>query len=439
MGRRPKYESIEDRLDAKRASARKSYHKKQGEKITNNEFDRIQQIQPNLYPSILKLTNEQKQFIHSLMNRPIDTKPTNHTTRHNDSIAKRMIGIAMTKIRNKKKKPIDSLDFDITLLRTEHEKQYLFEHLPDVIYRLLDEINFNTEKWLVSYKYKDHYKMKPLDEVNERYLRNQVEHELREHLHDYFEYNLDYDFFPCGIQSLTKLQFINLNQSPKRKKREGRFWKWLLKGFDEINLSRFMIFNKLDKQAVELINKENCFVYACRMAGLSNELIDDMCYSIHKRSISGADVSDVAKKHDLKIHIKESNKSYTINPNGTHEIKLVLMNNHYMVDERVNVSPYYIKHKQEIMTHPIARYWKREDKMRIINKEGSQYIKSPSNSFSLRKVIQALFDVKAFEPITMNEYRAFTSLICFENIDPIKSLDYEPKLCCRLKQPKSDS
>ena len=57
----------------------------------------------------------------------------------------------MSKIRNKKRKPIDSLDFDITRLRTEHEKQYLFEHLPEVIYKLLDSINFNTEKWLVSF------------------------------------------------------------------------------------------------------------------------------------------------------------------------------------------------------------------------------------------------------------------------------------------------
>ena len=78
---------------------------------------------------------------------------------------------------------------------------------------------------------------------------------------------------------------------------------------------------------------------------------------------------------------------------------------------------------------------KREDKMRIIGKESSRYIKSTSNTFSLRKVLKALFEVNAFEPITMNDYRSFTSLICFENIDPIKSLEYDAKLCCRLKSP----
>ena len=194
-----------------------------------------------------------------------------------------------------------------------------------------------------------------------------------------------------------------------------------------------MIFHKLDKEIVELVNKENCFIYACRMYGLDNEIINEMCYSIHKRSISGADVSTIAKECDLKIHIKESNRSYTINSSGKHEVRLVLMNNHYMVDERVNVSPYYIKHKQEILTNPKTKFWKREEKMRIIGKEGNRYLKSSSNTFSLRKTIQALFEVNAFEPITMNDYRSFTSLICFENIDPIKSLDYDTNLCCRLK------
>ena len=110
------------------------------------------------------------------------------------------------------------------------------------------------------------------------------------------------------------------------------------------------------------------------------------------------------------------------------------MHNHYMIDEKVNVSPYYILHKKEIQTDARARYWKKEDKMRIIGIDSKgYYVKSPTNQFSLRKVIKALFQVKAFEPITMNDYRAYASLVCFENIDPIKSLEYNPIFCCRLK------
>ena len=88
---------------------------------------------------------------------------------------------------------------------------------------------------------------------------------------------------------------------------------------------------------------------------------------------------------------------------------------------------------EEICNDRIARYWKKEDKMRIIGKSNGYYQKSSSLTFSLRKVIDALFQVNAFEPITMNDYRAYASLVCFENIDPIKTLDYDARFCLRIK------
>ena len=104
-----------------------------------------------------------------------------------------------------------------------------------------------------------------------------------------------------------------------------------------------------------------------------------------------------------------------------------------MIDEKVYVSPYYILHRDEILKDNNVKYWKRADKFRIIGKTGGHYVKSSKTGFSLRKVINALFQVKAFEPITMNDYRVYASLVCFENIDPIKTLDYDPTICCRLK------
>ena len=437
MGRKKKYLTQEARLNAKRESAKRSYHKKKGEKVIDEEFNRLMRLNPDLYTSKKHLTNEQKQFISSLMNMPLDTKPAvKRETRHNESNAKKMIGLASSKISNKKRKPIKSIDFDISSLKSEHERQYFFENLSDVIYKLLDKINFNTEHWAVYYLYdKGGWKFRTLDEITEQYLKDQVKHDLQEHLHDFIEYAEDYDFFPVMIQQLKLLRFINIDEMEpiKRKKHEGKFWRWLLKGYPEIDLERFMIFHNLDKHTASLIQRDNCFVYACQVAGLNDGLINDLRYSIHKRSLTHQDVRDLAVKHDLKIHIKELDKSYYINPKGTIEIKLVLMNNHYMIDEKVNVSPYYILHKKEIMSDKVARYWSREDKMRIVKQIDGHYIKSSIGRFSLRKVINALFQVGAFVPITMNDYRAYASLICFENIDPIKSLDYEPAFCCRLK------
>ena len=170
MGRKKLYNTDEERLAAKRSSARKSYQKK---KLENDAFNRLLQINPDLYTSKRRLTDEQKQFIKNLLNLPLDTKPTiKRTTRLSNSIAKQQLGLASSKIRNKERKPIKTIDFDLTLLNSENERQYFFEHLPDVIHKLLDVINFNTEHWIVYYKYDTMWRTRTLDEITEQYLRD---------------------------------------------------------------------------------------------------------------------------------------------------------------------------------------------------------------------------------------------------------------------------
>ena len=126
MGRRTKYANELERRSARRESARKSYHKRKGEKVIDDEFNRLLAMNPDLYVSKKHLTDEQKSFINSLMNMPLDTKPiTNKRTRHNDSIAKQQLGLASSKIRSKNSKPIKSIDFDLNQLKSEQERNYL--------------------------------------------------------------------------------------------------------------------------------------------------------------------------------------------------------------------------------------------------------------------------------------------------------------------------
>ena len=67
-----------------------------------------------------------------------------------------------------------------------------------------------------------------------------------------------------------------------------------------------------------------------------------------------------------------------------------------------------------------------------IKKKNDGYYKLGTD-FSLKKVLKALFEVEAFKPITSGDYMAFNSLICFEKIDSIKTLEYNERYCCRLK------
>ena len=389
-------------------------------------------------------------------NKPIENKVMNlgtnlYTTKKKSKKyieEKKQLGIAKSAIN----KDLPLIEFNLTKMK---HLDYFFDNLIDVLYELLDTIELDKDKWIIQYDYGSGWKGKTLDSIAEKALRNQIEKELEDASYDYQFDEHDYDIFPFGIRSLKKLSIINYSkikdyrlqrdlkklgiiipkdgsQKQKRNKREGRFWKWYL-NYREIDLSRFMIFHKLNKEEVHIIERDNCFIYACAMSGLDMKILDDLRYNIQKRSIATTDITKAAKECDLRIRVKlENGKSYYVG-NGSHNINLLLMKNHYMVNERVKVSPYYVKHRDEINSDRIAKFWKLEDRMRIIGKHNGYYEKG--STFSLRKVLLALFEVNAFTPISTGDYMTFNSLICFEKINPIKNLEYSPKFCCRLKQP----
>ena len=75
MGRRAKYVNEQERRAARRESARKSYHKRKSEKVIDDEFNRLLTTCPDLFPTKKKFSDEEKSFIKSLMNMPMDVKP----------------------------------------------------------------------------------------------------------------------------------------------------------------------------------------------------------------------------------------------------------------------------------------------------------------------------------------------------------------------------
>ena len=88
----------------------------------------------------------------------------------------------------------------------------------------------------------------------------------------------------------------------------------------------------------------------------------------------------------------------------------------------------------EINRDPICSKWSVADRM-LITKRNGKYFKKESKLHSLKEVLEAMLETDAFEPITSKMFMVFNSLICYENIDPIKSLEYNVDLCtCRKQQ-----
>ena len=185
------------------------------------------------------------------------------------------------------------------------------------------------------------------------------------------------------------------------------------------------------------MERDNCFIYACSKWGISNEILNDMRYSIKKRLFSIHDITIINQKLNLSFNIKVykdniKTKTIKIGTQDENTIKLILLNNHYMINKKVYVSPYYIRNREEIINK--VHKMKSSEMLKINRKElypdgrFKKYKKS-KKPFKITTIIKTLFEVNGFEPIKLNQI--YDNMGCFEEIIEDNSLDYDTKLCTR--------
>ena len=430
-----------------------------------------------IFPDRPRMTKAQRVIAHNLLNTPTPRRkprPARFDVRNvikQYKVAREVIG----------KDKIRTVDFD---LRGIHEPgvEFFLSKLPEFVRMLLSRINLD-DHWTVYFEYNDGmWKQRTLDSITQGYLRDQVNMEITNNLtwEEYSEEKSSGDsFFPVSIRRLTQLRFINEDEVGLRgrsnnfelsardfrnkdqyniyvslmesgaddktirtylkrtlkNKRTGKFWRWI-NLIPQVRLERFMIFNGLNKNTVRVIERDNCFIYACRMAGVEEGVINNMRMCIHKRSFGLIDIQRVADECGLRFEIKTDNKLLTFSPKGGGEkktIRMYLLEGHYMIREKVRVSPYFIEHRSEILKDKSLSGWTMMDKL-LINRKDGKYWKKDDREYSLMKVIEAMFRTNAFKPITNAEYAVFNSMVCYENVDVISSLEYDEGFCTRLKK-----
>ena len=233
---------------------------------------------------------------------------------------------------------------------------------------------------------------------------------------------------------------IQVSKRPYVRK-QGSFWKWLCKL--PINLERYMIFNELNERTIHLMEQDNCLIYACKQFGVPEDIIDHMKDIIKTKSFTLSKLKEIAKDTGVSFYVEEKDGRH--HKIGTQEgivVPLLLLNEHYMLNERVKISPYYIKHYNEILNDPIAMKKSLEDRQLIMRRRelhGKLYYISENHDYPLKLVLKTLFSCDYFEPIKMGEYLTYASTLYKYKLDPIDNLDYNPKFCCRLKAPPNEA
>ena len=223
-----------------------------------------------------------------------------------------------------------------------------------------------------------------------------------------------------------------------RKKKQGSFWKWTLNF--PLNLERYMIFNKIDDRTIKLMEADNCLIYACKQFGLPPDIIDHMKDIIHTKSFTMSKLKEISKDVNIGFYIEEGK-------NGLHHkignqdgivVPLLLMNDHYMLNERVKIAPYYIKHYYEILQDSLAMKKPQNERQLICKRRcihNKMYYVTEYTDYPLKLVLKTLFKYNCFEPIKMGDYYTYASTLYKYKLDPIDNLDYNPKYCTRKKAP----
>ena len=237
--------------------------------------------------------------------------------------------------------------------------------------------------------------------------------------------------------------FWNMKLGKKKtyKNREGDFWKYLCTL--PINLERYQIFNELNKRTAELMNRDNCFVYACIQAGVDERTIEFMREIIKSRSLPQSKIQAIANETEIefKVYLPESERhTITYTPKDENEkpktpkmtINLILMDEHYMLNERVPISTYFIKNYKNIVKK--CSTWSLEKMQLVTRLREGRYVIDSKHTTKLCTVIKTLFQEGYFEPISYGDMFTYTTTLYKQNLAEMTDLKYNPKFCCRVKE-----
>ena len=385
----------------------------------------------------------------------------------------------------------------------------LYENLYDVVERFMNKLPISA-RWLVQYKFGERWFSVPitkdtlpemLDQIREQALDFEVSDIARDSNELMVNSGVDPSdsVFICHVRQIGEIHFIDttayeaLMKPPKQKaprqkqskaatkkqapkgvlpngmtkeeaqelanrlaalgivgdakaykSREGAFFKYVCTL--PIDLKKFQIFNRIDREAVDIIDSDNCVVWALKQAGIDEETVERVKSIIGTRHFPQTKFQSIADDTGLAFTIKyyrptsDRTDVSRFVPKGQDvraTVQLVLFDDHYMLDDTVNVSTYAIKNLEAIQNHPKCSNWSWEQILttnRFLNGK-ERYEKKPGVQTPIMSLLKVLFDCGHMREIHFGDFAGHTKTLHKQKLAPIKDLRYNEKWCCRLKQP----
>ena len=416
---------------------------------------------PALIESALKQYKHALQVINSINDKPLQNEQWK--SYNNKQI----------KVNNRR------FEFDFTKMTTEGV-QFIHDNFSKLMSKFFDKITF-VQKWQIAYDFQELTRVRELNADSVDFLKQQFMKEgYLESAGCEIEYNEITNsadsFFPVKINELTRLRFYDISEfenlqkikdkdntddpvlkylikseaskdiidaykknkkqtNKVYKKHNGHFWKWICT-IPQINLERYQIFNTCDSRTVKLMSDDCCVIYACVQAGIDKETVDQMRSIIKCQSFPMTKLQSIADLLPITFIVNnvysKHNYVYKSKDKNARTIKLLLMHNHYMLDEHVEVSPFFIKNYKDIINKCSTRP---AEKLVKINRYNENCYKTDNTrSYKLKTVLETLMSEGYFEPIHINDILKYKTTLFREKLAPIDNLMYNPKYCCQLKE-----
>lgn len=255
----------------------------------------------------------------------------------------------------------------------------------------------NKEIHLTFYDKDGHKYFRILNEYTVSYMEEMI----------YFD-NFDIkDSFDDFVHSINEIQKIDIEFSVKRpgKRINAGFFPYLNK--TDIDLRRYGIFWDIKDKGIN----DSCLIQAFKSSGILTDTELNMLQNFVKtRTIPQAILNDISTLFKVHINCKiyygtdrNSHVDFGLEHKEDRSIKLIIINSHYILNERTNITEFYIRKYEEI--NKDARF-KNHPRKTMLQKFDSKRYAFSKQGMKITKLIQKMIDNKMLVLMTeqqMNE------------------------------------
>lgn len=224
-------------------------------------------------------------------------------------------------------------------------------------------------------------------------------------------------------------------ERPRRRQRRGSWAPWK-NTFTSLDLSRYQIDTAGESTLSDEEAREHCFIYALRQSGeVDDTTLFHVSSELYGRALTLCSLRELCSRFDLSVRVTAysaaSNKWLYFGPRRDNSIKLGLFEDHFFLDDDLNVSEWVLTHVSEASVHGEVNNlgW-------AYREENGQYVRDRYPLVKTGSVLKRMRELGLLEPIRGDDPSVITKAYYSPQLLDENDLRYCPQFCPTIKLKK---